>query len=169
MSNRCHVDMPDLHNTGAETNRPTGLFVSCVIPDSIACASLKLHPCITSAFSLATSLWYGNTRHLFWAGGIRTGHYCHYLIVSKPCPVLSFLLPFWLLVRFHWPHLEERGHIWGDDWSHSPFIRPSPSWGFPRFSSAVRQIPEDLCIAPGIIPLSPLSLATDVSLGASGL
>ena len=39
-------------------------------------------------------------------------------------------------------------------------------------SSAVRQMPGDLCTAPRIISLSPLSLATDVTdatLGASGL
>ena len=40
------------------------------------------------------------------------------------------------------------------------------------FSSAARQMPRDLCTAPGIISLSRLSLATDVTdstLGASGL
>ena len=45
-------------------------------------------------------------------------------------------------------------------------------WGFLGFSSAVRQIPGDLCTAPRVISLSPLSLATDVTdatLGASGL
>ena len=39
------------------------------------------------------------------------------------------------------------------------------------FSSAVRQMPADLCTAPRIILLSPLSLATDVTdatLGTSG-
>ena len=43
---------------------------------------------------------------------------------------------------------------------------------FLGFSSAVRQMPGDLCIAPGIISLSPLSLATDMTdmaLIASGL
>ena len=62
--------------------------------------------------------------------------------------------------------------IWGDDWSHSPFIRRSPSWGFLGFSSAVRQMPGDLYTAPRIISLSSLSLATDVTdatLVASGL
>jgi hypothetical protein len=47
---------------------------------------------------------------------------------------------------------------------HSPFIR--------RLSSAVRQMPGDLCTVPRIISLSPLSLATDVTdatLGASDL
>ena len=39
---------------------------------------------------------------------------------------------------------EERDPIWGDDWSHSPFIRWSPSWGFLGFSSAVRQMPGDV-------------------------
>ena len=44
--------------------------------------------------------------------------------------------------------------------------------GFLEFSSAVRQMPGDLCTAPRIISLSPLSIATDVTdttLGASGL
>ena len=70
------------------------------------------------------------------------------------------------------PHLEERDPIWGDDWLHSPFIRRSPSWGFLGFSSALRQMPGDLCTAPRIISLSTLSLGTDVTdatLGASGL
>ena len=43
---------------------------------------------------------------------------------------------------------------------------------FCGFSSAVRQMPGDLCTAPRIISLSPLSLATDVTdatLGTSGL
>ena len=42
-------------------------------------------------------------------------------------------------------------------------------WGF---SSTVRQMPGNLCTAPRIITLSPLSLATDVTaatLGASDL
>ena len=39
------------------------------------------------------------------------------------------------------------------------FNRLSPSWGFPAFSSALRQKPGDLCEDPGIISLSPLSLA----------
>ena len=53
----------------------------------------------------------------------------------------------------------------------SPFIRRSPSWGIPGFSSVIRQM-SDLCTAPGNISLSPLSLATDVTdmtLRASGL
>ena len=48
----------------------------------------------------------------------------------------------------------------------------SPSGGFLGFSSAVRQMPGNLCTAPRIISLSPLSLATEVTdatLGASGL
>ena len=70
-------------------------------------------------------------------------------------------LPSWCPVRSYRPHLEERDPIWGDDWLYSPFIRQSPSWGFLGFSSAVRQMPGDLCTAPRIISLSPLSLATD--------
>ena len=92
---------------------------------------------------------------------------------SLPRPLLiSFLFPSWRAVRSYRPHLEERDPIWGDDWSHSPFIRRSPSWGFLGFSSAVRQMPGDLCTASRIISLSSLSLATDVSdatLGESGL
>ena len=60
-------------------------------------------------------------------------------------------------------HLEVRDPIRGNDWSHSPFIRRSPSWRFPRFSSAVRQMSGDLDTVPRIISLSPLSLATDVT------
>ena len=37
-------------------------------------------------------------------------------------------------------------------------LRSSPSWGFPEFSLAVKQKPGDLCLAPGIISLSPLYL-----------
>ena len=90
---------------------------------------------------------------------------------SRPFRI-SFLFPSWRAVRSYQPHLEDRDPIWGDDWSHSPFIRRSPSWGFLGFSSAVRQIPEDLCTAPRIISLSSLSSATEVTdatLGASGL
>ena len=65
------------------------------------------------------------------------------------CPFLiSFLLRSWRAVRSCRPHLEE------------------------RFSSAVRQMPGDLCPVPRIISLSPLSLVTDVidaALGARGL
>ena len=85
-----------------------------------------------------------------------------------PRPLLSsFLLPSWRNMRSNRPHLEERDPIWGDNWSHSPFIRLSPSWSFLGFSSAVIQMPGNLCTAPRII-----SLATDVTnatLGASGL
>ena len=83
----------------------------------------------------------------------------------------SFLLLSWRAVRSYRPHLDERDPIWGNDWSHSPFIRRSPSWDFLEFSSAVRQMPRDLCTTPRIISLSPFSLATDVTdatLGASG-
>jgi hypothetical protein len=61
--------------------------------------------------------------------------------------------------------------IWANDWSHSPFIRWSPNWGFLGVFSAVRQMPGDLFTAFRIISLSPL-LATDVTdatLGTSGL
>ena len=86
-------------------------------------------------------------------------------------PSFPYFLPSWRAVRSYRPHLEERNPIWGDDWSHGPFIRRSPSWGFLGFFSAVRQM-SDLCTAPRIISLSPLLLATDVTdetLGASGL
>ena len=84
----------------------------------------------------------------------------------------SCLLPSWHAVRSDWPQLDEKDPIWGDDWLHSSFIRRSPSSGFPGFSSAVRQLPGDLCTASGIISLSPLSLAidvTDATLGTSDL
>ena len=91
---------------------------------------------------------------------------------SLPCPsLISFLFPSWRAVWSYWPHLEERDSIWGDDWSHSSFIRRSPSWGFLGVSLAVRQMPGDLCTAPRIILLSP-SLASnviDATLGASVL
>ena len=95
---------------------------------------------------------------------------CFYMCFStieNSLPVLSF--PLWCAMRSYWPHLEVRDPIWADDWSHSPFIRRSPSWDFPEFSSAVRQMPGDLCTGPGIISLSPLSLVTDVALRASAL
>ena len=88
-----------------------------------------------------------------------------------PPVLISFLLPPWRTKRSYRPHLEEREPIWCDDWSHSPFIGRSPSWGFPEFSSAVRHMPGDLCTAAGIISFSPLSLVTDVTdatLGESG-
>ena len=62
------------------------------------------------------------------------------------------------------------GPHWGDDWSHSHFIRLSPSESFLGFSSAVRQMPGDLCTDPGIISWSHLTLATNVTyviIGAS--
>ena len=70
----------------------------------------------------------------------------------NPFP-LFFLFPSWCAVRSYRPHLEERDPIWGDDWSHIPFIGRSPSWGFLGFSSAVRKMPGDLCTAPRIITL----------------
>ena len=75
----------------------------------------------------------------------------------------SFLLPFCRAVRTYRHRFEWRDPIWGDDWSHSLFIKRSPSWGFLGFSSVVRQMPGDLCTAPRIISLSPLSLATNVT------
>ena len=60
------------------------------------------------------------------------------LLCSKHHP---FLLPSWRNLRSYRHHLEEWDPIWGDDWSHSPFIRRSPSWGFQGFSSAVNQMP----------------------------
>ena len=51
-----------------------------------------------------------------------------YQISFIPRPFLiSFLLPSWPAIQSYRPHLEERDPIWGDDWSHSPFIRRSPS------------------------------------------
>ena len=78
-----------------------------------------------------------------------------------------FFFHSWCAVRSYQPHFEVRDPIWGDDWSHN-LHRLSPSWGSPGFSSAVRQMPGDLCTAPGIISL-PRLLLTDVTLGASGL
>ena len=84
--------------------------------------------------------------------------------LALPHPFLfSFLLPSWRDARSCRPHLEERDPIWGDEWSHSLFIRRSPSWGFLGFFSAVRQMSGDLYTAPSIISLSSLSLATDVT------
>ena len=84
--------------------------------------------------------------------------------------LLSFLLPSWRTVRYYRPHLEERDPIWDDDWSYGPFIRRSPSWGFPIFLSckenARRSVhsPQDHFI----ITLSLATEVTDATLGASG-
>ena len=69
-----------------------------------------------------------------------TGH--RITILSHP----SFLLPSWRAVWSYRLHLEKRDPIWGNDWS--------SSWGFPGFSTDLRQMPGDLCTAPGIISLS---------------
>ena len=51
-------------------------------------------------------------------------------------PILfSFLLPSWCAIWSYQPHLEETGPIWGDEWSHSPFIWRSSSWGSGAFLS----------------------------------
>ena len=52
------------------------------------------------------------------------------LIVTMKSTLISFPLPSWRAVRSYRPHLEEGEPIWGNDWSHSPFIRWSPSRGF---------------------------------------
>ena len=86
--------------------------------------------------------------------------------------ILSFLLHSRRALWTYWHHLVVRDPVWGNDWSHSLFIRRSPCREFPWFFSAVRQIPEAMCTAPLIISLSLLSLATDVTdatLAASGL
>ena len=102
---------------------------------------------------------------------------------TRPCPFArsrwtkqqhlsfpSFLaFPFLSCSRSYQPHFEEWEPIWGDDWLHSPFIRWSPSWDFRGFSLAVRQMPGDICTVSGCISLSPLSLATNMTLGANGL
>ena len=86
---------------------------------------------------------------------------CYYWNMIPPCPfLLSFLLSSWRCVRSYWPYLEVRDLIWGNDWSHWPFIRRSPSWGFPGFTSAARQMLGDMCAAPRII-----TDVTDVTLG----
>ena len=71
-----------------------------------------------------------------------------------PYPVLSFC-PSSCIVRYDQPI---RDPIWGDDWLHR-FHRRSSSWGFPGLSSAMRQMPGDLCRTSSIISLSPLSIA----------
>ena len=76
--------------------------------------------------------------------------------------LMPFLLPSWRAVWSYRPHLEERDPIWDDGLSHSLFIRRSPSWGFLGFSSAVRQIPGDLCTAPGSFHYHPY-LSTDMT------
>ena len=83
-------------------------------------------------------------------------------------PGFSFLLPSWRAVWSYWPQLEVRNPIWGNEWSHSPLIKRSPSWVFPGLSSAIRQLPRDLCTVPRSISLSPVPLATDVTLRTSG-
>ena len=74
--------------------------------------------------------------------------------VPTPSSFISFLLPSWRAVRSYRSHLVERDAIWGDGWSHSYFIRRSPSWGFLGFSSAIRQMPGDLFTAPRILIIS---------------
>ena len=91
------------------------------------------------------------------------------LTPSLPSFLPSLFLRYCAIYRLH---LKERDPIWDDDKSHSPSIRLSLSWCFLGFSTAVRQMPGDLCTASRIVSLSPLSLATDVTdatLGASGL
>ena len=91
---------------------------------------------------------------------------------SRPLILSLFPSPFLTCYAILLTSFEGKDSIWGDDWSHSPFIWRSPSWGFLGVFSAVRQMPGDLCTAPRIISLSPLSLATDVTdatLGACGL
>ena len=65
----------------------------------------------------------------------------------------KFSIPFLTAVQSYRPHSEGKDPIWGDDWSHS-LHSWSPSWSSLGFSSAVRQMPGDLCTAPGIISLS---------------
>ena len=77
----------------------------------------------------------------------------------RPPPVLSFFVPTWRVERFYWPHLEVEDPIFKAMTDRTAFIRWSPSWGLPGSPSTVRLMPGDLCPAPGIISLSPLSLA----------
>ena len=84
----------------------------------------------------------------------------------------SCLLPSWRVVWSYRPHLEEKNPIWVNDWSHSPFIRRSPSWGFLGDFLSCKANARRSVHSPRIISLLPLSLATDVTdttLGASGL
>ena len=67
-----------------------------------------------------------------------------YLSMRRGARPHPFLLPFWRAVLTYRP-------IWGEDCLHSHFIRQSPSWGYPEFSSVVMQIPGDICTAAGII------------------
>ena len=76
-----------------------------------------------------------------WTTGIAQGRFFY-----------SFFLSSWGAMRSYRRYLEVWDPILGDD-CRTTFIRRSPSWGFPGFSSG------DLCTTPGIIPLSPLSLA----------
>ena len=90
----------------------------------------------------------------------------HLPSASRPF-FISFTVPPWRAVRSYRPHLEER----------YPFevmtSRTAPSSdGFlaeiSGFSSALRQMPGELCTAPRIISLSPLSLATDITEATHG-
>ena len=89
--------------------------------------------CETLLHYFSTKYWFQQTTsRKFWIN-------CKFLnngsmnTLSRPF-LISFLLPSWRAVRYCRPHLEERGLIRGDDWSHSTFIRRSPSWGFLGFS-----------------------------------
>ena len=93
--------------------------------------------------------------------------------ILKPSPSFPYFLPpsFLTYCSILPTSFGGKAPIWGNDWSHSSFIKWSPSWGFLAFSSTVRQMPGDLYTASRIISLSPLSLVTDVTdetLGASG-
>ena len=80
--------------------------------------------------------------------------FCLFARVLLPFFLLSFLHSFlfllWRLMRSYWPHLEVRYPISGDC-RLIAFIRRTPHWGFPGFSSAVRQMPGDLCTVPILI------------------
>ena len=88
--------------------------------------------------------------------------FSHIKILIRPFLVF-FFLPFWRAVRSYWPHLDIRDPIWGDDRSHRLLL--SPSWDFLGFSSAVRKMPGDLCIAPGIISLATTWHSGQVAFG----
>ena len=68
--------------------------------------------------------------------------------------LLFFLLTSWRALQSYRPYLKCRDPSWGNDWSHNPSIRRSPSRGLPGFSSAVWKMPGDLCTAPGILSLA---------------